>query len=68
MDKVITDEEDRVVDEKKRTKEALIQCAYPEWAFKKPQPKQQKISDAKTDKPERPVVRPFGRCYHKGWR
>ena len=53
-DKVITEEEDRVVE--KKIKEALKQCAYPEWAFKKPHPKKKKIATAKTDKPKRTVV------------
>ena len=57
-DKVITEEEDRVVEEKK-IKEALKQCAYPEWAFKQPHhPKKKKIATAKTDKPKRTVL-PF---------
>ena len=57
-DKVITEEEDRVVEEKK-IKEALKQCVYPELAFKKPQPKQKKITAAKSDKPKCTVVLPF---------
>ena len=57
-DKVITEEEDREVEEKK-IKEALKQYAYPKWAFKKTHPKQKKITTAKTDKPKHTVVLPF---------
>ena len=53
-------EEHRVIEEMLK---ALKQCAYPEWAFKQPQPKQRNVSaatsDAKSDKPKCTVVLQF---------
>ena len=45
--------------EEQKIKDALKQCGYPEWAFKKPKPKQKKNSAAKTDRTKRMVVLPF---------